>query len=81
MPIIYTDKHTCKKCGETFEWNYFKFKSNHINVPSYEVECIPGKKTLAHYFKQTDTYVYDVQVNCSKCNFDNHFTIDKVKLS
>jgi len=33
MPIIFTDNHTCERCGKVFEWNYFELIRQNINSP------------------------------------------------
>lgn len=73
MPIIFTDKHTCQKCGKVFEWNYFELIHQNIDSPHFTVETVP-LKTLVHSCQQKDIGVYDIEVNCPNCDFDNHFT-------
>ena len=74
MPIIITDNHTCEKCGKFFEWNCFELIRQNIDSPQFKVEPMPQGKTLAHNFQQRDIGIYDVEVNCPHCNFDNHFS-------
>lgn len=76
MPIIFTDNHTCEKCGKAFEWNYFELIRQNINSPQFVVESMPLEKTIVHICHQRDIGVYDIEVNCPFCNFDNHFSFN-----
>lgn len=73
MPIILTDDHTCEVCGKAFEWNHFELKRQNINSSEYNPEPMPHRKTIAHNCHQKDIGIYNIEVNCPHCNFDNHF--------
>lgn len=73
MPIVFTDNHHCEKCGKLFEWNYFNQMRQHIDSSQLEVESMPQGKTLVHSCQQSDEGIYEIQVNCPYCDFDNHF--------
>lgn len=79
MPIIFADIHTCKKCRKEFEWSCFELTRQNIDSPQFKVETIPQGITLAHKCQQRDNGIYDIEVNCPHCNFDNHFTYMLVK--
>lgn len=72
MPILFAGSHVCEKCKKLFEWNYFEQKRQRINS-DIKPEIVPQDKTLAHYCCQRANGVYDVEVNCPHCDFDNHF--------
>ena len=72
MPIVYADVHTCEKCGRVFKWNYFEPKRQRIES-KLTVESIPHGITLVHSCHQRDNRIYDIEVNCPYCDFDNHF--------
>lgn len=74
MPIIFKDKHTCKKCGKAFEWNYFDLIRQNINSPQIKVETMPHGLILVHSCQQRGNGIYNIEVNCPHCDFDNHFT-------
>lgn len=74
MPIKFTGDLVCEKCGEDFEWNYFELIRQNIHSPQFTVECIPCRKTLVHSCQEKSCDIYDVEVNCPFCGFDNHFT-------
>ena len=74
MPIIFTDIHTCEKCKNVFEWNYFELIRQNINSKRFKVESMPHGITLVHSCQQRDNGIYDIKVNCPHCDFDNHFT-------
>lgn len=74
MPIIFTDNHTCERCGKVFEWNYFELIRQNINSSQLKVEPMPHGKTLAHSCQQRNNGIFDIEVNCPHCDFDNHFT-------
>lgn len=75
MPIMFTDDHVCEKCGKTFEWNYFELIRQNIDSSQFKVETIPCGKILAHSCQKKSNDIYDVEVNCPYCDFDNHFTL------
>lgn len=74
MPIIFTDSHICERCGKVFEWNFFELIHQNIDSPQFIIETIPSGVTLAHGCQQKDNGIYNIEVNCPSCNFDNHFT-------
>jgi hypothetical protein len=74
MPIIFTCTHTCEKCGKVFEWNHFELRHQNISTPGFKPEPMPRDITIAHNCHHRDIGIYDIEVNCPHCNFDNHFT-------
>lgn len=74
MPIKFTDNHTCEKCGKVFEWNYFELIRQNIDSPQFNIELIPQMKTLAHSCHKRDNLIYDIEVNCPHCDYNNRFT-------
>ena len=76
MPIIFTDNHVCEKCGKIFEWNYFKIIRQNIDSPHSEVETMPCGKNLAHSCQNKSDDIYNIEVNCPYCDFDNYFTFN-----
>jgi len=75
LPIIFTDDHTCERCKKVFEWNYFELiRQKNIDSPQFKFEPMPHGKTLAHSCQNRNNGIYDIEVNCPHCNFDNHFT-------
>lgn len=73
MPIEFTDTPVCKKCGKTFEWNYFESIRQHIDSPALIVEELPTDITMVHSFYKNSDGSYDIAVNCPHCYYDNHF--------
>jgi phage FluMu protein Com len=80
MPIIFTSTHTCEKCGKVFEWNHFELRRQNINSLEFIIEPMPHDITIAHNCHQRDIGVYDIEVNCPHCDFDNHFTFYTKKI-
>lgn len=78
MPIIFSDKHTCAKCNEEFEWHYFEIPTNKSSSSTYIVDTVPNL-TLAHKVYQIDMDSYYIEVNCPYCYSDNHFHYSKTK--
>ena len=74
MPIKFTDNHICEKCKKSFEWNYFQLIRQNVGSTTFKVEAMPQGKTLVHNFQQRDIGIYEVEVNCPHCDFDNHFS-------
>lgn len=74
MPITFTGDYVCEKCGEEFEWNYFELIQQNIDSLQFNDECILYKKTLVHSCHEKSCDIYDVEMNCTFCGFDNHFS-------
>lgn len=52
MPIIFTDKCTCDKCGKPFEWNCFELTRQRGDSSKLKVESISQGKILVHHFQK-----------------------------
>jgi hypothetical protein len=77
MPIIFSDKRICEKCGKIFEWNYFELVRQNIDSPQFVPETMPHRLTLVNSCHQRDIGSYDIGVTCPHCDFDNCFTFEK----
>lgn len=77
MPITYSEKHICEKCGKEFEWMHFDFIRNRMTDRQYTAEVIPNI-LQAYYFHLNDNGSYDVKINCPHCEWDNHFSVSQI---
>ena|GEM_PF-4854091 len=81
MPVKFSGKQKCEKCGEEFEWKYFELERQRISDPSNQliVESLPVNITLAHACRMNNDGTYSVQVNCPLCDWDNHFQFSNAR--
>ena len=73
MPIIFTGKKICEKCGKTFEWCNYEPLKQRLGVRLLIVEDEVKNYAIAHEFTKIENAVYTVAVNCTHCNYDNVF--------
>lgn len=77
MPIIFSAIRVCEKCDETFKWHCFRLSRQKISSEPIMSEPMPLAITLAHVCDLIDNDIYDVQVNCPFCGYDNHFDYNR----